>query len=364
MTQSVLAMQTKQRVSRVTLREVALSADVSEVTASRALRNPELVSERLRERVLAAARELAYVPNQLASALASSRTGRVAVIVPSLTNGVFDDYLRAAHDMFLPAGFQVLVLNSHYVPGFEEKAIETALGQFPEAIILAGIDQTPRARRLLSQSGVPVVQTMEVAQKPIDINIGLSHFEAGHAAARLLFELGHRRVAHISSPLDSRARERVRGYLKAVQEFDAEPILATNEQPSSVAIGCELLVQILRDAPATTAIFCGNDNLALGALFECQRLGVRVPDDISLIGFNDLEYSRSAFPSLSTIATPRYEMARRAAEIILEITRGSGKRPRKRRIDLGFQVVERESTRRLGVTARATTALPHIDVRS
>jgi hypothetical protein len=100
------AMPVKPKSSRVTLRDVALNADVSEVTASRALRNPELVSERLRARVVAAARELAYVPNQMASALASSRTGRVAVIVPSLTNGVFEDYLRAAHDMFTPAAFR------------------------------------------------------------------------------------------------------------------------------------------------------------------------------------------------------------------------------------------------------------------
>jgi len=341
-------MQDKPKFSRVTLREVARSADVSEVTASRALRNPELVSERLRERVVAAARELAYVPNQLASGLASSRTGRVAVIVPSLTNGVFDDYLRAAHDVFTPAGFQVVILNSNYVPGFEEKAIETALGQYPEAIVLAGIDQTARARRLLSQAGIPVVQTMEIADDPIDINIGLSHCEAGRAAARLLFELGHRRVGHIASPLDSRARERLRGYLEAVREFDAQPIVATDEQPSNVAIGGGLLMEILRRDPATTAIFCGNDNLALGALFECQRRGIRVPEDLSLVGFNDLEFAKSAFPALSTIATPRYEMARRAAEIILEINRGSGKRPRQRRIDLGFRVIERASTLRFG----------------
>lgn len=340
-------MQDKPKSSPVTLREVARSADVSQVTASRALRNPELVSERLRERVIAAARELAYIPNQMASALASSRTGRVAVIVPSLTNGVFDDYLQAAHDVFTPAGFQVVILNSNYVPGSEEKAIETALGQHPEAIVLAGIDQTALARRLLSQSGIPVVQTMEIADEPIDINIGLSHYAAGRAAARLLFELGHRRVGHIAAPLDSRARERAHGYLQAVREFDAEPVVATNEQPSSVALGGSLLVEILRSEPAISALFCGNDNLALGALFECQRRGVRVPEDISIIGFNDLEYAKSAYPALSTIATPRYEMARCAAEIILEITRGSGKRPKKRRIDLGFKVIERGSTLRL-----------------
>ncbi len=337
-------MASKARASRITLHDVARRADVSAVTVSRVLRDPAKVSEPLRRRVQAAVHDLAYIPNQFASALASSRTGRVAVIVPSLTNGVFDDYLRAAHDVFIPAGFQVVVLNSNYAPGHEEKAIATALGQFPEAIILAGVEQTERARKLLKQSGIPVVQTMEIANDPIDVNIGLSHFDAGYAAARHLFELGHRHVGHVTAPLDSRARQRVAGYRRAVKEFGSTPAIAANEAPSSVKLGGALLVQMMQEAPATTAIFCGNDNLALGALFECQRRSIRVPDEISIIGFNDLEFAASACPSLSTVATPRYAMAQRAAEVIVEITRGSGKRPRNRQIDLGFKVVQREST--------------------
>ena len=333
----------KARTSRITLHDVARRADVSAVTVSRVLRDPDKVSETLRRRVQAAVHDLAYIPNQLASALASSRTARVAVIVPSLTNGVFDDYLKAAHDVFVPAGFQVVVSNSNYAPGHEEKAIATALGQFPEAIILAGIEQTAQARKSLKQSGIPVVQTMEIARDPIDINIGLSHFDAGHAAARYLFELGHRNVSHIAAPLDSRARQRVSGYCRAVTEFRSTPEIVSSEAPSSVALGGVLFVQMIQRAPATTAVFCGNDNLALGALFECQRRRIRVPDDISILGFNDLEFAASAYPSLSTVATPRYEMARRAAEIIVEITRGSGKRPKERQIDVGFKVIARES---------------------
>lgn len=337
-------MSKKARASRITLNDVAQRADVSPATVSRVLRAPEKVSEPLRTRVHSAVRELAYIPNQLASALASSRTRRVAVIVPSLTNGVFDDYLRAAHDMFVPAGFQVLVLNSNYAPGHEEKAIATALGQYPEAIILAGIDQTAQAKRSLRQAGIPVVQTMEISPDPIDINIGLSHFDAGYAAARYLFELGHRNVGHIAAPLNSRARKRAAGYMRAVKEFGAAATVASADAPSSVALGGTLLVELMDRAPATTAVFCGNDNLALGVLFECQRRQIRVPDDLSIIGFNNLEFSGCACPSLSTVATPRYEMAQRAAEIILDIVRGSGARPERRRIDLGFRVVKREST--------------------
>jgi LacI family gluconate utilization system Gnt-I transcriptional repressor len=305
-----------------------------------------MVSADLRDRVKAAVRDLAYVPNQLASALASQRTGQVGVIVPSLTNGVFNDYLRALHDVFVPADIQVLVTNSHYMPGREEKAIATMLGQFPEAIVLAGTGQTPLARRYLKQAGIPVVQTMEMVDKPIDINIGLSQFDAGYAATRYLFDLGHRHVGQISAPLDSRSLTRIDGYNKAVAEFGSRPMMVAVDLPSNVPSGGHLLTELLARWPTVSAVFCGNDNLALGALFECQRRGIRVPGDLSIIGFNDLEVSACAHPSLTTIATPRYEMARTAGEMILEIIRGSGKWPKQRQIDLGYRLIERESTGR------------------
>jgi LacI family gluconate utilization system Gnt-I transcriptional repressor len=329
---------------RKTLSDVAKRAGVSAVTVSRALRRPEMVSLDLRERIETAVRELAYVPNQLASALASSRTHRIGVIVPSLTNGVFGDYLRALHDVFLPAGFQVLVLNSSYIAGQEELAIATMLGQHPEAMIITGVDQTPQARRMLAQAAIPVVQTMEITDNPIDIAIGLSHRDAGYAATRHLIELGHRRIGQMSAPLDARARQRREGYFAAIREAGLKPFHVAHGEPSSFVGGASLFAELIEMAPGMTGFFAGNDNLALGALFECQRRGIRVPHDMSIVGFNDLEYSATSFPSLTTVATPRHEMARRAAEIVIEIIRGSGRRPKIRQIDVGFRLVAREST--------------------
>jgi LacI family gluconate utilization system Gnt-I transcriptional repressor len=120
-----------------------------------------------------------------------------------------------------------------------------------------------------------------------------------------------------------------------------------------VALGADLFGQILARAPDLEAVFTCNDDLALGALFECHRRGIRVPEDISIIGFNDLEVCASAYPSLSSVSTPRYEMGRQAAEIVLEIVRGSGRRPHQRIIDVGFRINERESTRRRGDGSRA-----------
>jgi LacI family transcriptional regulator, gluconate utilization system Gnt-I transcriptional repressor len=335
------------RRRRKTLNDVAARAGVSPVTVSRALRRPEMVSVDLRQRIESAVQELAYIPNQLASGLASARTGTIGVLVPSLTNGVFADYLRALHDAFLPAGFQLLLLNSRYLPEEEERGIATLLSQHPEAIIIAGVDQTARSRRLLQNAGVPVIQTMELTDNPLDVNIGFSQIEAGKAATRHLLALGHRRVGHIAARLDARARRRKEGYSAAMMEagLDGNSMLATTLRPSSVRLGAELFAEVIERTPDLEAMFCCNDDLALGALFECQRRGIRVPDDISIVGFNDLEFCASTFPTLTSVATPRHEMARRAAEIVIEVIRGSGNRPDNRRIDLGFTVNQRQSTR-------------------
>jgi LacI family gluconate utilization system Gnt-I transcriptional repressor len=333
-----------ERRRRTTLSDVAAHAGVSAVTVSRVLRKPDMVSADLRQRVEIAVRELSYVPNQLASALASARTGTIGVVVPSFTNGVFGDYLRGIHDVLVPASFQVLVLNSRYLQGAEERAIATLLGQHPEAMILSGIDQTESARRQLRHAGVPVVQTMEIAEDPIDINIGLSQRAAGYAATRHLIDLGHKIIGQISVPLDARAVQRLTGYRQAMAEFDLEPMPISIERASSFPLGAQLIGELLERRPDMTAVFAGNDNLALGAMFECHRRGIRVPDDVSIVGFNDLEFSATAYPALTTVATPRHEMGRRSAEIILEIVRGSGERPSDRRIDLGFELIVREST--------------------
>jgi LacI family gluconate utilization system Gnt-I transcriptional repressor len=307
-----------------------------------------MVSAELRRRVEDAVRELAYVPNQLASALASARTHMIGVVIPSLTNGVFADYLRALHDVFIPAGLQVLVLNSRYVPDEEERAVATLLGQHPEAMILAGVDQSDGARRLLARAGAPVVQTMELTDDPIDINIGFSQREAGYAATRHLLDLGFRRIGHIRARLDPRSQRRFEGYRTAMEDARIDPssLIAATPRPSTVALGSELFAEILQRSPDLNAVFCCNDDLALGALFECHRRGIRVPEGMAIVGFNDLEFSANAYPSLTSIATPRYEMGRRAGEIVLEIIRGSGARPQPPRIDLGFALRERQSTPR------------------
>jgi LacI family gluconate utilization system Gnt-I transcriptional repressor len=337
---------------------VARHAGVSPVTVSRAIRHPEMVSEELRKRIDDAVIKLNYIPNHLASALASTRTHIVGVIVPSLTNGVFDDYLSAIQDVLNAAGIQVLVLNVRYSETEEEKAIETLMGYHPEAMIVAGVDQTERSRQLLRNAGVPVVQTMDITDSPIDLNIGLDHAEAGAAAVRFLHAQGHRKIAHLTARGDPRARRRHAGYQRQMDEYGlpTEGLVAATPRISDVAMGGDLFSQVLAEVPGVTAVFTCNDDLALGTLFECQRRGIRVPNDVAIIGFNDLDFAGAAVPPLTSVAIERREMGTWSARAVLEIIRGGGKRPKQPTVDVGFSIKARGSTAAIEVKPKRARA--------
>jgi LacI family gluconate utilization system Gnt-I transcriptional repressor len=331
---------------RATLSDVARRAKVSPVTVSRAIRHPEMVSDELRLRIDDAVRSLNYIPNSLASALASTRTHIVGVIVPSLTNSVFDDYLNAIQDVLRRAGIQMIVLNSRYSASDEEKAIEVLLGYHPEAMIVVGIDQSERSREMLRNSGIPVIQALDLGGTPIDMMVGFDHKAAGAAAVRYLHQQGHSRIAHLTVHTDPRAHRRFTGYKAAMKEFglSIEGLVGTSPGPSTVQLGGKLLAEVLERAPDATAVFTCNDDLALGALFECQRRGLRVPEDLAIIGFNDLDFCEAAVPQLSSVATERAQAGTWAGKAVIEIIRGGGKRPKNLIVDTGFKIVERAST--------------------
>lgn len=330
---------------RVTLDDVATLAGVSPITVSRVLRKPDAVSEALRQRVTAAVQELGYVPNIAASRLASSRTHAIGVIVPTLYNVIFAEYLFALHDVLVAAGFQVIVVNSRYSEQEEENAIKVLLGQRVEAIIIAGTHHTPLARQLLTRAHLPVVETFELSPDPIDLNIGMLQDRAGQAATQHLIDQGFDRVAFLAGNLDHRAQSRFDGYRQAMQQAGLQnlEIITQWQRHSSVALGSDLLALMHERGDRPEAIFCIDDNLALGAMQECRKRGIRVPDDIAIIGFHDLEFSACASPSLSSIMTRRFETGKLAAEKVLSALNSTSRQP-PNQIDLGFEVIAREST--------------------
>jgi LacI family gluconate utilization system Gnt-I transcriptional repressor len=303
---------------RITLDDVAREAGVSAITASRALRQPDKVSDEARTRILGAVDRLGYVPDAAASALASKRTNVVALLVPSLTNAVFADLLRGVSDAVEDTAFAVQIANFRYSPSKEEALIRTFLHQRPAGLIITGVDQTEVAHAMLQGATCPVVQTMDLSDGAVDRIIGFSQREAGAMVARHLIAGGYRRIGVLVARMDPRAQARIAGFRAALADagHDDGQRIMTTPRPSSVGMGGQLLADLLAAAPDTDAVFCGNDDLAAGALFEAQRRGIRVPENLGICGFNDLEMSSHMVPPLTSVATPRYEVGRGAVDLI------------------------------------------------
>ncbi len=303
------------------------------------------MSPELRQRIEAAVHKLAYVPNLAASRLASSRSHSVGVIVPTLYNVIFAEYLLALHEVFLESGYQVVVVNSHYSLHEEEQAIRTLLGQRVEAIIIVGVDHTPMARRLLQKSRVPVIETFELTDDPIDVNIGLSQSQAGYDATKFLINLGHRRIGMVMANLDVRAAARLSGYRRAMAEANLSytNLLAHKAERSSIALGSAIMSDVAENGKIPEALFCSDDNLALGALMKCRQLGLHVPDDVSILGFHDLEFAAYSSPSLSSVAVDRRAAGKLAAATAIKMISGNSSSVSKK-IDLGYKIVARQST--------------------
>lgn len=330
--------------SRITLDDVAKQAGVSRITASRALRHSPQVSKRATNAVMDAAKLLAYIPNRAASTLASAKSHSIGIIIPSISNIVFSDVVRAIDDVLLPEGYQILIGNTRYSLEEEEKLIRTFLERSPDGMIVTGLNHTETGASLLKSAGVPIVQIMEAGENIIDMNVGFSHFQAGIDITQHLLEKGYKNIAFIGSQMDARTQQRLEGYKKAMetQRLSSENRVVTSPASSTVRLGGELLGELLVLDNKIDAVFCCNDDLAMGAIFECQRRNIKIPEQLAIAGFNDLEPSSSLNPAMTTVATPRYEIGEIAAQMLLK--RMNNKEPEKSIVDVGYEIVVRSST--------------------
>ena len=333
---------------KTTLVDVAKAAGVSAITVSRALREPETVSPKLRERIQQVVDEFGYLPDPAASALASARTNVIGVLIPSITNNVFADVLRGIYSALgttSPYGIQLG--NTRYSILEEERLLRVFLTQRPAGLIVAGIDQSSTAKAQLLAAECPIVQIMETCDDPIDMMVGFSHSDAASTAVQHLVDCGYRQIAFLGAQMDPRTQRRLEGYSRCLRKeglFDPRLVITT-PRASTVTLGCELLSELLARAPNAEAVFCNNDDLAVGVLFECLRRNIRVPDEIGICGFNDLEMMAAAAPSITSIRTFRERMGSLAVEML--ISKVEGKPVDAPVIDLGYELIERQSTRRV-----------------
>src|ERR1700737_4648379 len=318
-----------------TLSAVADLAGVSAITVSRVVRLPEMVAPQTRSKVEAAMRELGYVPNQIAGALAGARTKSVGVLVPTIANSIFADTVQGLSDELEPLGYAVILAQSRYDAAREDHMLSALLSRRPEAIIMVGSPATDDGARLLRRAGIPIVETWDLPAAPIDAVAGFDNYAVGVAVARHLVGQGRQHLAFIGGD-DPRATRRWNGFKDAALAAGAKAprrlILERNASGSVAA---------LADLPGVDAVFAANDAHAIGFMSGLREAGLlrngpAGEQPVAVIGLGDLEMGRLIAPTLSTIRVHGDAIGRTAAKLMLS-------REGPRRVDLGFELVLRES---------------------
>ena len=329
-----------------TVQDVASAAGVSTATVSRVLNRPSSVRPVLREKVEAAVLRLGYVPHAGARALMLGRSATVGALFPTVDNAIFAQAINALQRRLAQDGYHLLIATTDYDPDAEMRQATNLVTRGADALAFCGTGQHPELIRLLERRSLPWVHVMVAA--PDDaapgIHVGFDNARAMGQAVRYLLDLGHRRIGMLAGITDhnDRASARLAGTRSALEKAGLSlPPQWCVERRYGLAEARDGLRALLAADPAPTAILCGNDVLAHGAMLEAASLGIRVPQQLSVIGFDDLDMARHLQPALTTLHVPAEEMWRTAAERLLSAL--SGQVPQAN-TQISVELVVRDST--------------------
>lgn len=330
--------------------DVARRAGVSAMTVSRALKDGTSIALDTRKKIMKAVDELGYVLDQSAGSLSSKRTGFVAALIPSINNSNFADTARGLTDALAGSGIQLLLGYTDYSVEKEEELIESMLRRRPEGIVVTGGRHTVRGRRLLEQSGIPVVETWDLPKSPVRHVVGFSNAEASAALVKYLHTKGYRRVAFIGGTTnrDTRGADRRTGYERAMAELGlaGSRVISFGTPPISMKQGGEAIVRLIEQWPQVEAAICVSDLSAFGAVMECHRRKWHVPKRIAIAGFGDFEIASCCSPAITTVGVHCYDIGNRAGDLLLRAIEGErdGRRVAAETIITEYGVIAREST--------------------
>lgn len=305
-----------------TLADVAALAKVSTATVSRCLNEPERVGEATRKRVLEAVETLGYAPNFSARALAAKRTNTVGAVIPTMENAIFARAIQSFQEALDRHGITLLVASSSYSEAREADQIRTLVARGADGLLLIGYHRDESLYQFLETRGVPTLVAWSFDPTQQRTAIGFDNAAAMDRLARTAIGMGHRRIGFVSAEVASndRAKGRVAGLHRAMDAIGIpRDQLTFVETQYGFEAGAEAVQDILRRAPDTTLVLCGNDVLAVGAIRGATAMGLAVPDDLSITGFDDIEVAQLSQPALTTVHVPHREMGRRAAETLVEM---------------------------------------------
>lgn len=309
----------RRSTGRVTLADVAQLAGVGSMTVSRALRTPEQVSDKLREKIEEAVSQLGYLPNQAASSLASASSNTIAMIVPSLSESGCAEMFAGLQKILQPAGYQIMLAESQHRLEREEKLLETLLSYNLAAAILLSVEHSPNVLNWLDSTSIPVLEIGALTDSPIDMNIGIDNVEAMYQLTKTVIDKGYKNIGMLCANQEQWIfQQHLQGWHKAMLRAHMSVHRVINSaEPASFTTGARQLPEFLLAWPEIDALVCVSDELACGVLYECQRRRMKVPDDLAVVGFGNSDVSKVCQPPLTTIAIPHKEIGIRAAQALL-----------------------------------------------
>ncbi|MGR3393538.1 LacI family DNA-binding transcriptional regulator [Pseudooceanicola nanhaiensis] len=317
-------------------------AGVSQVTVSRALSDPAKVSAETLARIREAIEVTGFVPNAIAGALASRKSMLISALVPSITNVIYTRMIRTFSERMRGHGYEIMLSETGFTPEDEEKVVALHLSRQPDAMMLTGIHHSAGARRALLAAGVPVVELWDITETPIDLCVGFSHAQTGRAVADFALGAGHARLAMIHAG-DERALRRMRAFAERIeQKTGRAPEEINLDAPASFGRGRLGLSRLLEETDfGRGLIHCSSDLLAHGVIAEARARGIRVPEEIAVVGFADQEFAADVDPGITTVRVDCDLLGARAAEALL--ARIAGETPERTVYDLGFELLRRGS---------------------
>ncbi len=340
---------------RVSIKDIAKAAGVSHSTVSRALSDSPLVAEATRHRIRRIAHKFGFSPNAIARGLVTRQTRAVGVVVTRITDPFAGEVVRGIEDIAVENGYRVFLTMSHADREREINLVKTLRESRVDGIIVAASRVGTLYKPLLTKIGVPIVLINSQQQGRYMHSVSVDNALGAETAARFLISQGHRVIAYLGGPNDhSSQHERLSGFRRALAQahlpFDPSLVQTGTGQID----GGEQVARFLTRSPAPTAFCCYNDMTAIGALAALKRCGRRVPDDISLVGFDDIEFASYVDPPLTTIRQPKDEMGRLAMRMLLDLLQG---KPITNIMVTG-ELIVRESTRPI-VGAQSTVNSEH-----
>ncbi|WP_213991045.1 LacI family DNA-binding transcriptional regulator [Sodalis sp. dw_96] len=330
------------KVKSPTLEDVARQAGLSPMTVSRTLNNPHLVRALTLEKVKEAIVSTGYIPNLLAGGLASRRSKLIAVVVPQINNNMFVDTVQALSDQLAERGYHMLLCVSGYSPEREAEIVSAILSRRPDGVVLTGIQHSPDMKRIILSSELPVVEIWDLTPTPLDMLVGFSHEKVGNKIAHYMHGKGYKKIGLIWAE-DNRAAVRKKGVLDTLDEHKLKTVASISVPlPATLSKGRSGLSQLLDAGHEFDAVICSSDTLAQGAIIEAAHRGLRVPQDLAVMGFGDLDFSQHTVPSISTVQIDRWRVGIDAANMLSDKIEGKKLNDTVR--DIGFELIEREST--------------------